>query len=156
MNGTVRTDKRRYKYVAETDSWVNDFGDGADFDFTVPVSDIIIPTGYNADYMQTAKYSYKGNGDGWDTTKFTYYYSKNKQDGINDVTANTESNISFSNNILRVNGGITVENSVYSTEGRLVYSGTSHEENLGNLARGIYVVRSIIDGKASVMKVVVK
>lgn len=155
MNGTIRTDKRRYKYVAATESWATDFGDGADFDFTVPVSDIVIPTGYNAEYMQTAKYSYKGDGEGWDITKYTYFYSKNEQDGINDVIA-VQGKISFSNNILRVNGGTTVENSVYSTEGRLVYSGTSHEENLGNLIRGIYVVRSIVDGKASVMKVVVK
>jgi len=148
-------EKLGYKYDEATDFWATTTGDGADFDFTVPVSDIVIPTGYNSQYMQTAKYQYKGDGEGWDTTKFTFYYTKNKQDGINDVIA-VQGKISFSNNILRVNGGITVENSVYSTEGRLVYSGTSHEENLGNLARGIYVVRSIIDGKASVMKVVVK
>lgn len=154
-NGTERMEKLGYKYDEATDFWATTTGDGADFDFTVPVSDIVIPTGYNSQYMQTAKYQYKGDGEGWDITKYTYFYSKNEQDGINDVIA-VQGKISFSNNILRVNGGTTVENSVYSTEGRLVYSGTSHEENLGNLIRGIYVVRSIVDGKASVMKVVVK
>lgn len=154
-DGTERTEKLGYKYDEATDFWATTTGDGADFDFTIPVSDIVIPTGYTSQYMQTAKYQYKGDGEGWDTTKFTFYYTKNKQNGINDVIA-VQGKISFSNNILRVNGGTTVENSVYSTEGRLVYSGTSHVENLGNLARGIYVVRSIIDGKASVMKVVVE
>ena len=155
MDGTVRTDKRRYKYVADTDSWVNDFGDGADFDFSVPVSDIVVPTGYNAEYMQTAKYNYKGNGDGWDTTKFTYYYTHDKETGVNDIVSK-DSTLTFSNNTLHVNGGTIIDNTVYTTDGMIVYNGHNAEEDLSDLGAGLYIIKSIVDGKTTTLKVMVR
>lgn len=155
QNGTVRTDKRRYKYVPASDSWANDFGDGADFDFTVKKDEIMVPVGYTADYMQTAKYSYKGKGEDWETTKYTYYYSKVKDNGVENVTIG-DNTVTFGNNILRVNGGTNIDNSVYSTDGKLVFRGNNAQEDLGNLGNGLYIVRSIVDGKVHSLKVIVK
>lgn len=124
MNGTQRTDKKRYKYEEASESWANDWGEGGDFDFTVPVSDIMIPSGYDALYMQTAKYNYKGKGEDWEATKYTYYYSKNKDNGVDNATI-TDNRVTFGNNILRVNGGMKIDNSVYSTDGKLVFKGNN-------------------------------
>ena len=105
--------------------------------------------------MQTAKYSYKGKGEDWETTKYTYYYSKVKDNGVENVTIG-DNTVTFGNNILRVNGGTNIDNSVYSTDGKLVFRGNNAQEDLGNLGNGFYIVRSIVDGKAHSLKVIVK
>lgn len=155
-NGKVLTDKRRYKYNAASGSWLNHWGNGYEFDYTVPSNNIVTPVGYKFPYMLTKEYAYEStSGTSWDTAVYNYYYTKSEKGGIEECINNVESNITFIDNTLYINGGEVIENSVFSTDGRLVYKGNSSQEYLGFLGQGLYIVRSIVDGKIYTMKVTV-
>lgn len=157
-DGTVRVDKKCETWDAVEGAYWKNWGEGGRFDYSVSAGDIIVPAGYNSEYMQTEKYQHKGNRSTgtWETTVYTFFYKKLNTTGIGTAATDNGTAISFSDNILRVRDGIEIENNVYSSDGRLVYRGCSAEENLSGLGKGLYIVRSTVDGSTSVRKVTVR
>ena len=133
--------------------WSPNFGEAVKYDWSFPASELITPIGWTDSYKIDFTYNYTGDGnDGWFTNTNTYYYAEHST-GINKTEAG---NLSFANNILKVSGGNDIENCVYDITGKQIYQGNNSEENLNHLNKGIYVVRSLIDSKTYILKIIIR
>ncbi len=144
----------RFGYSWKDEAWVNLQGQVNTFDFTVKTEDMLVPEIYTDIYKVDKITQYTPNGSEWITTDQIYYYSESQGNDISQTVAGGQ--IRFVDNILKVTGGNDIDNRVYDITGKQIYQGNNSEENLSQLNKGIYVVKSIIDGKAFVLKIIIE
>lgn len=151
-NGT-RTEKIGWRWRNE--EWTPSEGQTVEYDFDYPTQNIITPEGWTDPYKIDIVHDLRGDGNGgWTTTDKVYFWSEVKATGIAQATEQKDGiEVSFAHNVLTIAGGNDVATSVYDLGGRLVYTGHGHQEQLGHLSRGFYVVRSLVDGTEHVLKV---
>jgi hypothetical protein len=117
-------------------------GNGDDYDFNVPVSDLIVFAGgdYNAPYKLLHTYEYVGNGTGFDARTRTFYYSDQKVD-IKNVN---KSGISIypnpATNVININSFDDVQVSIYNVSGTKLMQTSDRQINVSALAPGIYII----------------
>lgn len=147
----VRTEKLKWKWNGT--EWVADSGSEVEYDWNVPTSELITMDGYLDPYKIDFIFNYIGNGaNDWLAKTDTYYYT-DKLTGMQKVVSG---NITFDNNVLKINEGDEFENRVYDMTGKLVYAGHQSEENLSHLSTGIYIVNSCIDGASFTLKIAIR
>jgi hypothetical protein len=117
-------------------------GNGDDYDFNVPVSDLIIFASgdYNAPYKLLHTYEYVGNGTDFDAMTRTFYYS-NQDVGIRNVN---KSGISIypnpATNVININSLEDVKVSIYNVTGTKLMQTSDKQIDVSALASGIYIV----------------
>lgn len=148
----MQTERFGYSWVNET--WTNLQGQANTFDFTVKTENMNVPQAYTDLYKIDRIIQYTPAGSEWISTEQLYYYSKSQGTGVTQTT--TESQISFIANNLKIAGGNNIDNRIYDISGKLIYQGNKSEENLNHLNKGIYVVRSTIDGETFTRKIVIE
>lgn len=143
--------KRHFSW--QNDDWTPRYGLSIEYDFEYTPEKLIVPGTWGDPYKINVIHYLDADGmGGWTLTDKVYYWTEVKATGI--AQAATEgAKVTFADNVLSVAGGTEVRNLVYDLGGRLVLSGQSHREQLGHLAQGIYVVRSLVDGEAYTLKI---
>ena len=147
----VRTEKLAYRW--ENGDWVTNWGNGVDFDLSVPVSKLFTPIGYGDDYKILATYDYTGTEAGWDINTYTYYYSDQKiVSGINSVKNKTFS--VYPNpvvDILTINSDEDTESSLYNLQGSKLLNTSEKKIDMSGYPTGLYIIE--VNGiKAKVLK----
>lgn len=146
----LRTEKLKWQWNGS--DWTTSIGEGLKYDWNVTSDRLITMHGFGSPYKIDFAYNHTGDGaNGWLTITNTYHYT----DELTSIQQTKSGNVTFNNNLLKVTGGNKIENSIYETTGKLVYQGNSSEENLEHLGKGVYIVKSMINGKASTLKIVI-
>ena len=143
--------KRHFSW--QNDDWTPRYGLSVEYDFEYTPEKLIVPGTWGDPYKINVIHYLDADGmGGWTSADNVYYWTEVKATGM--AQAATEgAKVTFADNVLSVAGGTEVQNLVYDLGGRLVLSGQSHREQLGHLAQGIYVVRSLVDGEAYTLKI---
>lgn len=149
----MQTERFGYSWVNET--WTNLQGQVNTFDFTVKIDEMNVPEAYTDVYKIDKIAQYIPNGNDWIATEQLYYYSDPQGTGVTKAAIGSQ--ISFIGNILRITGAHNhIDNRVYDITGKQVFQGNHSEENLHHLSKGIYIVKSRVDGETFVLKIFIE
>ncbi len=136
---SILVDTRAYKW--DGNDYIRNWGDGYIYDYSTPISDIIMWPGGNVYHKVLETRSYMGMGDDWDYQSFKYYYSE-LPTGIAD--RNIDKNITVYpacvDDILNVVADGDVKVNIYNIEGMLMLTTADKHIRVSNLPAGLYVV----------------
>lgn len=135
---------RQYGWQHNGTNWVSRTGDGIDYDFTMPLTSLIIPIGYDFDYKVYYKYMFEPRAGSleFNPTVYSYYYSEQTlPTSINPITNNL---ISIYPNptqgLVHINSDDKVTVRVYNINGMLMTQTTEKQVDLTHFAPGMYII----------------
>ena len=131
----IITEKLAYRWVDE--DWAPNWGNGDFYDFSVPVSDLILWPGGNFLYKLEETRSYSGIGDEWDYMASVYYYSDIETSV--DKVADNGVTLRYTDRTVIVDGD-AVTTRIYDAGGCCVLESSSSRIDLSGLSSGMYVV----------------
>jgi hypothetical protein len=140
---SLETSRKRYTY--ENNEWLADWGTGTDYDFNVPLAELVIPIDYGYSYKVNHFYYYEGDGStNWlnPPTTMTYYYSPFQLSGIDDVKddelliyPNPTSDVLY---ISTKADKVSVV--IYSLQGQTLLHSSQKQIDLSAFASGVYII----------------
>ncbi len=135
---------RKYRFKFENKQWIADWGEGADWDFTIPSSEIIHFYVPGSDYKVLFDYNYVGTGtdENFNANITTYYYSLQTVVGINNEK-NTDILYVYPNPVadwVHINSTEDVKVYMYNLEGSKLLQTTDKEINMSTFTPGIYII----------------
>lgn len=135
---------RKYRFKFENKQWIADWGEGADWDFTKPSSEIIHFYVPGSNYKVLFDYNYVGTGtdENFNANITTYYYSLQTVVGINKEK-NADILYIYPNPVadwVHINSNEDVKVNVYSLEGSRLLQTTDKEINMSTFTPGIYII----------------
>jgi hypothetical protein len=133
---------RRYQFRGE--ERIPSSGDGVDFDFNVPVSDMIVFIEYSDPYKILYLYEYnEGSATEFSVWKRIFYYSKQEITGIQDVAHNHTFAVypNPATDMISVRSSdATVWVTISNINGMKVLQTSDKQINVSSLTSGIYII----------------
>lgn len=140
-NGDVRISKFGYRWTAG--QWCASEGESLEYDFDVPVQDLIVFIGYQDDYKLLKMNSYQGAGaDTWSESLFTFYYSLQVYSSIDDVDSNSELLV-YPNPVvetLYIKVDADTNTSLFDVQGNCLLQTTDKHIDMATYQPGFYIV----------------
>lgn len=137
---TILVDKKSYFFSGE--EWTPSWGEGNEFDYSVPVENLLLWPGGTFYHKQLVTYSYSGNGTGWDYSSFIYHYSALGSSSVGRIDAANPDNVSlrYSDGMLYITADGDVRVNIYNIAGAKAMTTASKTVGMAGLPDGIYVV----------------
>ena len=136
---SIRIEEKAYRWDGST--YAPNWGNEYIYDYSIPVSEIIMWSGGNVYHKVLETRSYIGVGDGWDYQSFKYYYSE-LPTGLTD--RNIDKNITVyptcPDDVLNVVADRDVKVNIYNIEGMLMLTTIDKHINVSHLSAGLYIV----------------
>lgn len=136
---SIRIEEKAYRWDGST--YTPNWGNEYIYDYSIPVSEIIMWPGGNVYHKVLETRSYMGVGDDWDYQSFKYYYSELPTDII---TRNIDKNITVyptcPDDVLNVVADRDVKVNIYNIEGMLMLTTIDKNINVSRLSAGLYIV----------------
>lgn len=135
----VQTEELAYRWRNE--EWTPNYGTGQFYDFGVMVNSLVLWPGADFIYKLNEVRSYSANGNDWNYFANVYHYSDIKDSGIDGI-ADSQVKISYSRNVVTVNGEGEITTRIFDAAGRCVIATAERSIDLSAYAPGLYIIKS--------------
>ena len=128
------------RYVYEEGEYIFDFKDSDIIDYTVPVTEMVVPSVYGSEYKIVSTHS----STRWDFyADRTYYYSEVPKGGSSIKGQTTDKFVVYPNptiDFVNITATEDVQVNIYNLQGATILKSTDKSINVSTLAPGYYII----------------